>query len=116
VVDEQGVALASIQGLYALVQEKDTTIQAQQGQLDALRQPHRALLQALDDQGARPTALERGRTTLAAGAPLRCRPTCRSAGRWRSGSAWGCPVWVLPPAWRSGGDRPADERVTRPRE
>ncbi len=50
--DAQGVAFAAIQGLYQVVQEKETQITAQQVQIDALHQEN-------DDLAARVAALER---------------------------------------------------------
>jgi len=50
-VDVDGIALASIQGLYQIVQEKDATIAAQQNEIDALKQHN-------TDMEARLSALE----------------------------------------------------------
>jgi hypothetical protein len=42
-VDADGVALAAIQGLYQMVQDKDTQIAAQQKQIDELKQQNTAI-------------------------------------------------------------------------
>ena len=47
-VDTDGIALVSIQALYALMQEKDDQIDAQQDQIDELRAEVEALKQAID--------------------------------------------------------------------
>jgi len=63
-VDADGVALASIQGLYQIVQEKDATIAAQQQEIDVLKQQN-------TDMEARLSALEvRANGGASSGAPV----------------------------------------------
>ncbi len=64
-VDAQGVALAAIQGLYQLEQDKDSQIAVQQKQIDQLKQQNAALegrVAALEQTAASkgPTALQSG--------------------------------------------------------
>ena len=57
-VDADGVALAAIQGLHAIVREKEAQIEALQARIEALEQAQIATLEALTE---RITALERNR-------------------------------------------------------
>ena len=62
-VDADGVALAAIQGLYQLVQEKDAQIASLRGQNDDLEGRLVALEQAVGVNGASPTSVSSGLPT-----------------------------------------------------
>ncbi len=49
-IDPDGVALAAIQGLHALVQEKDAVIAENKAEIDELHSQLAALTRRLDDQ------------------------------------------------------------------
>jgi len=69
-VDADGVALAAIQGLYQLVQEKDAQLTAQQRQIKALEARVTALEQAnqMDSSPTRPISAGTGAKRLLFGA------------------------------------------------